>query len=370
MNIAVQSADLDASRIDGTRVYLLRLLERFGQMAPEETWHLYHRYAFNPLLTPPHFPNYEEHRISAPFFWTQTRFALDLFRLQPDRVFMPVQSVPFFLPKETQSIATIHDLAFKLFPESFPAGDLRRLTWFTATAIRKATRLIAVSESTKRDILRFYPETPEAKIRVIHHGYDAIPSEVSPHDEGTLARFNLRSDTYFLYVGAIQPRKNLGTLLRAFELVAGDIPESVLALVGEAAWMSDGVLSAIEAHPFRDRIRLMGRATFEERAALYRHARAFIFPSLYEGFGLPVLEAFSAGIPSVVADNSSLPEVAGDGALLFDAQSPESLVSALTLLWRDEHKRSELIVCAHKQLEKFSWDQCARETIEWITGRG
>lgn len=368
MNIAVQAADLDAHRIDGTRVYLLRLLERFGQSAPEDMWHLFHRHEFNPLLTPPKFSNYREHRARAPFFWTQTRFSFELFRLRPDRVFMPVQSVPFFLPGRTESIATIHDLAFKLFPESFPVGDMRRLSWFTSMAIRKATRLIAVSESTKRDILRFYPETPEEKIRVIHHGYDAISSNVSPDDEAILTQFKLRRSGYFLYVGAIQPRKNLGTLLRAFEYVAADIPESTLALVGEAAWMSDGVLSAVESHPFRDRIGLLGRATFDERAALYRHARAFIFPSLYEGFGLPVLEAFSAGVPSIVADNSSLPEVAGDGAVLFDAHSPESLSAAMVLLWRDEQKRCELAAHAFEQLKKFSWDTCARETLEWIRG--
>lgn len=368
MNIAVQAADLDASRIDGTRVYLLRLLERFGRIASNDEWHLYHRRVFNSLLKPPNLLNYQEHRVGAPFFWTQTRFAFEMFRLQPDRVFMPVQSVPFFLPKGTESVVTIHDLAFKLFPESFPTGDLRKLNWFTSMAVQKATRLIAVSESTKRDILQFYPGTPEEKIRVIHHGYDAISSKVLPGDKEILDRFNLQSGVYFLYVGAIQPRKNLGTLLRAFELIAENIPESVLALVGEAAWMSEGVLHAVETHPFRDRIRLLGRATFDERAVFYRNARAFIFPSLYEGFGLPVLEAFSAGIPSIVANNSSLPEVAGDGALLFDAHSPESLSSAMKILWQDEQKRQELITQAYEQLKKFSWDTCARETLEWIRG--
>lgn len=95
MNIAVQAADLDASRIDGTRVYLLRLLERFGRIASNDEWHLYHRRVFNSLLKPPNLLNYQEHRVGAPFFWTQTRFAFEMFRLQPDRVFMPVQSVPF-----------------------------------------------------------------------------------------------------------------------------------------------------------------------------------------------------------------------------------------------------------------------------------
>ncbi len=368
MNIAIQAADLDAERIDGTRIYLLRLLERFGAVMPEDRWHLYHRRKFNPDLVPPKFPNYSFRTIPFPFFWTQTRFSREIFRLRPDRVFMPVQALPFFLPKGTESIVTIHDLAFKIFPEHFPPRDLRRLNWFTDFAITRATRLIAVSEATKRDILKFYPTVNEEKIHVIHHGFDSgFEGTLEKEQKNILVeKFKLVPKEYLLYVGAIQPRKNLLRLLDAFRIFGEKHLSSHLVLAGEAAWMSDDIFRAHKTHPFRERILFPGRISFVERAALYANARLFVFPSLYEGFGLPVLEAFAANVPVVCADNSSLPEVAGDAALFFDATKTDELTRALLALWEDETKRHALVVKGREQLKKFSWEKCARETAEWI----
>ncbi len=366
MQIAVQAADLDAERIDGTRVYLLRLLERFGTITPGSKWHLYHRSVFNPSLSPPALRNYEVHSVPFPISWTQTRFAFELFRLRPDRVFLPIQTVPFFLPRKTESIVTIHDLAFKIFPEHFPPRDLRRLNWFTDFSIRKATRLIAVSESTKRDILKFYPGTREDKIRVVYHGFDMILPVTEEARESVLGRFNLVSGEYILYVGALQPRKNLERLLAAFKMIAERYPLMKLVLAGESAWMSEGIIRASAQHAFRERIVLAGRVSFLDRSALYRSARIFVFPSLYEGFGLPILEAFAAGVPAICAGNSSMPEVAGDAAFLFDSESIVELAEGISRLWEDTSERGRLVELGTAQLRKFSWDKCARETAEWI----
>lgn len=366
MKIALQAADLDSERIDGTRVYLLRLLERFGVMFPANEWHLYHRRPFNPSLAPPAFSNYSIHTVPFPFSWTQTRFSWEVFRLRADRVFLPVQALPLFLPRHTESIVTIHDLAFKIFPEHFPPRDLRRLNWFTDYAVRRATRLIAVSESTKRDILKVYPETREENIRVIHHGFDAPPLISKEQSTETLGKFNLVSGEYVLYVGALQPRKNLEWLMDAFVALAQKYPSARLVLAGEAAWMSEEIFRARIQSPFRDRIILAGRVSFAERATFYGNARIFAFPSLYEGFGLPILEAFAAGVPVVCADNSSLPEVAGEAALFFDAGKTDELAIVMLDLWESESRRKSLIEKGKSQLKKFSWDTCARETAEWI----
>lgn len=374
MRIAIQSADLDAKRIDGTRVYILRLLERFGTLLPHETWHLFHRNTFNPNLTPPSLPNYFFHRIPFPFLWTQTRFAWELSRLRPERVFMPLQALPIFLPKGTESIVTIHDLAFKLFPEHFPTKDVRKLNWLTDFAVRNATRLIAVSESTKRDILKYYPDTPPENIRVIHHGFDehsstkAFPTSthLSFRTAPLLERFHLIPQEYLLYVGALQPRKNLLCLMKAFEAFGRMHTSAKLVLAGEAAWMSEHIFRAYEDHPLRDRIVLTGSISFEERALLYQHARIFVYPSLYEGFGLPILEAFSAGVPVICANNSSLPEVAGDAAIFFDATRSDELTEKLLSLWENTSQRSVLIQKGRERCKTFSWDTCARETAEWI----
>lgn len=372
MKIAVQAADLDAERIDGTRIYLLRLLERFGSIAPRDDWHLFHRKPFHAALAPPAQENYTVHTAPFPFFWTQTRFSFELFRLAPERLFMPVQALPLALPSRIESIVTIHDLAFKIFPEYFPPRDRRRLNWFTDFAVRKASRLIAVSHSTKRDILRFYKDIPETKIRVIHHGFDAVnsrePSHGAESDHMFLNRFSLSSNNFLLAVGAIQPRKNLLRLLKAFESCAREFPDMKLALAGESAWMSQPVFEAFKRHPFQNRIVLTGRVSFREREILYKNARIFVFPSLYEGFGLPILEAFSAGTPVISADNSSLPEVAGNAALFFDAKQFESLVDAIRSLWENTEKQKNLIDQGRKRLRRFSWDRCAQETARYILG--
>lgn len=369
MNIAIQAADLDARRIDGTRVYLLRLLERFGAIMPEKKWHIYHRRDFNPDLVPPKFPNYSFRAVSFPFFWTQTRFSWEIFQFRPERVFMPVQALPLFLPKGTESVVTIHDLAFKIFPEHFPSRDLRRLNWFTDFAVQRATRLIAVSESTKQDILKYYSSVSEEKIRVIHHGFDSELEGISKKEyekKSVVERFKLVPKEYLLYVGAIQPRKNLRRLLDAFRIFGEKHPLAKLVLAGEAAWLSDDIFRTYKEHPFRERILFPGRVSFAERSALYANARAFVFPSLYEGFGLPILEAFAANVPVVCANNSSLPEVAGDAALFFDATKTDELVNTILDLWEDETKQNALIAKGREQLKKFSWDICAQETAEWI----
>jgi glycosyltransferase involved in cell wall biosynthesis len=372
MDIAIQAADLDDARIDGTRVYLSQLLRRFGELGPEHAWYLYHRREFNPELAPPEMPNYRVRRVGAPFSWTQTRFAYEVWRLRPDRLWMPVQALPFCLPKTTETVVTIHDLAFKYFPEHFPKRDLRRLNWFTDFSVRRSDRLIAVSESTKRDILKWYPEVSEDRIRVIHHGFDA--SVFLNEKEGVsggepqhvLAKHSLEPGSYVLYVGAIQPRKNLLVLLEAFGKAKKKHAEMKLVLAGEKAWLWEETLSAVEAHPFRRDIVLTGKVSFGDLATLYRGARMFVFPPLYEGFGIPVLEAMASGTPVICSGNSSLPEVGGDAALYFDASDAVRLASRIEAVWTDNELARSLI---HKGLERtreFSWDKCAYETLEWI----
>lgn len=366
MNIAIQAADLDAARIDGTRVYLLQLLRRFGSLAPDNRFHLYHRSRFNPELMPPAFPNYDVRTVKAPFYWTQTRFAWEMWKSRPDRLWMPVQALPFFLPKGIQTTVTIHDLAFKYFPDHFSKKDQRRLHMFADFAVKKADKLIAVSESTKRDILKLYPDVDESKICVIHHGFDSSPFQGASMDESILKQHDLEVKKYILYVGAIQPRKNILTLLEAFASERAKYEDMKLVLAGEKAWLWKETLEAVERHPFRDDIILTGKVSFSDLATLYASAKMFVFPSLYEGFGIPVLEAMAAGVPVICSDNSSLPEVGGDAALYFDALNVEELASRIGSLWTDEALCATMIRKGRENTKHFSWDECAQETLEYI----
>lgn len=372
MRIAIQSADLDAQRIDGTRVYMWQLLNRFGDLAPEDIFFLYHRKCFNPAIEPKRFPNYRILMIPFPFFWTQTRFALALRRSKPDRLWMPMQAIPLLREKRMQTTVTIHDLAFRKFPKYFPSKDLRRLEFFTDQAIRKSDRIIAVSENTKRDILVYYPGISEKKIRVIYHGYEFQKTRdilFSDHIEDSNEHSRV-DGRYILYLGAIQPRKNLETLIRAFEKIKKDsrLEDVKLVLAGERAWLWEGIEKVAQRSLFRKDIIIMGAVSFLKREALYGNARIFVFPSLYEGFGIPVLEAFSHRVPVVCANNSSLPEVGGGGAMYFETNNTDDLAEKMRRMIEDETLRAKHIKEGIRHLQKFSWDRCAKETLEWIRG--
>lgn len=369
MRLAIQASDLDHRRIDGTRVYLREILNRFGPLSPETLFLLYHRHAFNPLIAPAHFPNYREVRFSFPYAWMQTAFARALFREKPEKLFLPIQAAPLFIPRGMEVTATIHDLAFKRFPETFPKALLFKLNVLLGVAVRRADKLIAVSQATKEDILRYFPELPEEKIRVIHHGFAADFYERSLSSEtirAVTAGHRIEPGTYVLYVGALQPRKNLVRLIQAFDQTKAAVPDMKLVLVGERAWLSEAIFEGVRRSAHVRDIHLVGQANFEDLRAWYQGARLFAYPSLCEGFGIPVLEAFASGTPVLTANNSSLPEVAGNAALYADAESVESIASRLAELWKNEELRRDLVTKGKERLKKFSWDKCAQETLDYL----
>ena len=284
---------------------------------------------------------------------------------------MPMHNIPYFKSGKLKTVVTIHDLAFKYFPEMFTKAELWKLNFLAGLAIARCDKIITISESSAQDILKFYPNIAADKIKVIYHGFDGNvfsgPREIKKENE--IKKELQINGRYVLYIGAIQPRKNLGTLISAFEKLKEshkDYADLKLLFVGEKAWLWDEVFAQIEKSPYKSDILTPGRIKFENIGHLMRGAEIFCFPSLYEGFGIPVLEAFSAGVPVVVADNSSLPEVAGDAALYFSGKDYHQLAENLDKILQDQDLRNDLIAKGKKQAQKFSWEKCARETLECL----
>ena len=370
MKIAIQAADLDHARIDGTRVYIKSLLKYFGELDSVSNFLIYHKDEFNPELAPPKFSNYTVIKKAWPFFWTQLRLSSALWREKPDVLWMPMHNIPYFRSGKLKTVVTIHDLAFKYFPEYFTKKELWKLNFLAGLAIRRCDRIITISESSKKDILKFYPNISADKIVVIYHGFSGtVFSRERDLKKEAEVKDKLKIDgRYILYVGAIQPRKNLNTLITAFEklkLIVGH-DDLKLVLAGEKAWLAEDVFAAIEKSPYQTDIITPGRIKFEDIGHLMRGASLFCFPSLYEGFGIPVLEAFAAGVPVICARNSSLPEVAGDAALYFSGKDDQQLVKNLKNILQDKTLREELIAKGKKQVQKFSWKKCAKETLECL----
>lgn len=368
MKIAIQAADLDHARIDGTRVYIKNLLKYFGELNRTDDFLIYHKDNFNPELAPPKFSNYKIIKKRWPLFWTQLRLSSALMRDKPDVLWMPMHNIPYFRSGKLKTVVTIHDLAFKYFPEMFTKRELWKLNFLAGLAIERCDKIITISESSKKDILKFYPDITSDKIRVIPHGFDgSVFAQERDLQKEKAVKNELQIDgRYALYVGAIQPRKNLETLLRAFEKVksTGKYTDLKLVLAGEKAWLWENVFFQIENSPYGKDIITPGRIKFEDLGHLMRGSHFFCFPSLYEGFGIPILEAFAAGVPVISADNSSLPEVAGDAALYFSGKNAEQLAEKIDELMTNDQLRDELIKKGKARAENFSWKKCARETLK------
>ncbi len=287
--------------------------------------------------------------------WSQVRLPLHLMKNRYDLVHIPEHK----LPRRSASplVVTIHDLACFKFPGTFKALHRRRLSWFTRDAILRADQIIAVSESTKNDICSMFRMDPQ-RVDVVHHGVDH--DTYHPGVDGPPT-----SHPYILSVGALQPRKNYSMLIRAFNNLCRRVPEKIeLMIVGQPGWLWEPIRREAERLPFADRVHFMGYVPDKDLPGLFSHALFVAMPSLYEGFGIPLVEAMASGAPVIAANVSCFPEVLGGAGILLDPMDEEAWTETMLSLLFDDSMRKEL---SQKGLERsrcFSWDRTARETFD------
>lgn len=249
-------------------------------------------------------------------------------------------------PRGVKLTATIHDLTCWLMPELHTEANVRADRNFAEQILYRADRLIAVSENTRRDAIKLLSIAPE-KIETIYSGvaeeyFDARPVK--------------RARPYVLFVGAIEPRKNLDTLLDAWKLMKTD---AELVIAGPEGWGSSKTLARIRAEAT-----YLGYVPEADLPGLIAGADVFVYPSLYEGFGFPVVQAMASGTPVVTSNTSCLPEIAGDAALLVDPRSPPEIAGAVTRLLESESLRRELAERGRRRAEMFKWETCAVKTLD------
>jgi glycosyltransferase involved in cell wall biosynthesis len=357
MHIGIDASRATVVRRTGTEHYARRLIEALLAGGGERRYTLYFR-------DPPPagaFPGAEQRIIPFPRLWTHLRLSFELItRPRPDVLFVPAHVLPLAHP--LPSVVTVHDLGYRHFPGAHPAGQRLYLDWSTRFSARAATHIIADSSATRRDLAHFYG-VPAARVSVVYPGRDERLGRVDPAP--VRARYNLAPD-YLLHVGTLQPRKNLSRLIEAAASLRAQWPLVQLVLAGQPGWQAGPILEQARAHA--DFVRLLDYVPDDDLAGLYSGARAFVFPSLYEGFGFPVLEAMACGTPVVCANTSSLPEVAGDAALLVDPTDTAALAGALARLLADAPLRASLAAKGLAQVKKFSWQRAARETLEVLDG--
>jgi glycosyltransferase involved in cell wall biosynthesis len=261
-----------------------------------------------------------------------------------------------------RSVVTIHDCIHLMFPQYLPnrlALEYARTS--ISFAARRATRVLTVSESSKRDILRFV-ETESDKIAVIYNAYDERFG-VEPREEDVVRvreRYQLH-DEFVLYAGNVKPHKNLERLIVAFDLVrTRGLDHLKLILIGDEISRYSALRRAVHQHQLHKYVRFLGYLPEETLAVMYRLAGLFVFPSLYEGFGLPPLEAMASGTPVVTSNVSSLPEVAGDAAILVDPHDPHAIADGIYRLLTDEQLRRDLRLKGLARARQFSWEESVR----------
>lgn len=284
-------------------------------------------------------------------------------KLKPDLVIETAHFGPFNLAKTIKRVTVIHDLTPLIFPKFHPLASVLAHKFLMPQILKKADLIITNSKHTEQDLLSFFPKVAD-KTHAIYLGKEDIfkPS----YSEVVLDRYKIKSP-YFFSLGTIEPRKNLITLLEAYRLFRSTSKKKVhLVITGEFGWKSTKFYKKFLKHPFKEDIKLIGYAKREDLPFLYSQADAFIYPSFYEGFGLPILEAMACGTASIISNCSSLPEVGGNAVLYFNPHSPFELMERMIELYEKEDLKRLIEVKSLRQAEKFSWEKFTKQLLHLL----
>lgn len=368
--------------------------------------HNHHEVRFDPkgyqIIKSPHY-NFKAKILNSPFnfLWTQGRLSVEMLLHRPDVLFVPSHTLPIIHPK--RSVVTIHDVGFErdrtiyktqpLGPEKgkarsllnllvrlvtggrYSANTLDYLTWSTIYGLKNASQVITVSDFSSREIRDIYKSALKPaifdKLTVIHNGYnkDKFTNDLDQAKIKAILSKHEIDQPYIFYLGRIERKKNIPRLIEAFSIVAKSRPEVKLVLTGAASFGFDEVKYLVSEFGLDEKVIKTGWVEEDDLPFLYAGAEMFVFPSLYEGFGIPIVEAMACGTPVCSSDAPAITEVAGGAALIFDSQNPQNMAAKMLEILGKSELKNELIKKGLKQAEKFSWRRSAEETLKVLTGQ-
>lgn len=301
--------------------------------------------------------------------WTLWKLSAEMKKNPPDVLFVPSHVLPLYLPKK--SVITIHDTAFRHLKKSYSFLEYHYLNWSTKFAVKNATKIIVPSEATKKDLIEFF-NCPKGKITVIQHGFE--PPNFTQADIDKVFRnseifkyFDItKNSPYIFFVGRLESKKNLARLIEAFEKFLKKYPDYRLILAGKRGTGFEQILKTVNRLKLNQKVIMPGYITEEEKAVLYKYCQIFAFPSLYEGFGLPILEAFYYEKPVLTSFVSCLPEVAGDAVYYVDPKNIHAIYEGLDTLVSNKDYVRGLVKLGKERLKLFSWKIAAKKTLDVI----
>ncbi len=293
--------------------------------------------------------------------WQQLRLPKRLARGDLDLLWSPLHTLPLRCP--VPAVVTVHDLTALLFPEAHTLKVRWSQLPFLRPSFERARRLVAVSEATARDLAFHFPQCAE-KVRVVYSGIDPEFRPGAPEEIAATRRELGAPEGYLFYAGTLEPRKNVGALVDAWELLRAEDPHAPpLVLAGPYGWGSERLARRIAAlQP--EGLRSLGRVERSRLVRLFQAARVFVYPSLYEGFGFPAAEAMACGVPVVAADTSSLPEVVGDAGLLADPADAAAIAARVQAILTDAGRAADLAARGIERAGRFRWERTAAEMEE------
>lgn len=363
MIIGIDGNEANVENKVGIGEYAFELLHNFYKLTPKRSDLKFKVYLKdNPRSDmPPPAPFWQYKIVKPKKLWTRFGLPLNLYtqRPVPNVFFSPNHYGPRF--SSIKTAISIMDLSFVYFPELFTKKDLYQLTNWTKYSAIKAKKIFTISEHSKNDIIKTYAVDPK-NVVVTHLGIKGVSEAGKTSNMEDLKKKFGINKKYILFVGTLQPRKNIERLVEAFSKLSEKDLE--LVIVGKKGWLYEPILASPAKYNVEDRVKFLDFVENEDLPAIYSNALCFVLPSLYEGFGLPVLEAMKFGCPVVTSNVSSLPEAGGDAALYFDPESAEDIAKTIEKVITDEKLRQEMIKKGYNQISKFSWEKTAKETLK------
>lgn len=347
----------------GVGHYLINILARFDS----DNGDFFYLYSPGPIRNNPQGENFVIRKGRFPLpgtFWLQTEGKHLITSDRLDTFWAPCDILPLGLTNKTRKVLSVHDLNHLYFPQTMANYNLLVHKLFFSQSLKIADHIITMTNFIKQDIISRF-EVPTKKITAI---YEGVNEKFRPYPKNevqeVLNRFGLEKP-YILSVGTLEPRKNYPTLLQAFKNLKNDYN---LVIVGKKGWKANKIFATIRRLRLENEVIILGYVKDEDLPYLYNGAELFVFPSLYEGFGLPVLEAMACGVPVICSNSSSLPEVGEDAVLYFESNSTDDLIAKMQILLTNEQLRNTLREKGIEQAKKFDWKKTARQTLSILKG--
>lgn len=368
MILGIDASQANRKVRSGTEWYAFYLIQEFKKLigGRSDVWvRLYLRDTLREDLARDLPKNFQSKILRWPFkyFWGQIRLSWEMFFDPPDILFCPAHTIPLAHPPKTYT--TLHDVGFEDYPELYDKLLLWYHRWAAKLAVKRAFQIFSVSEFSKERIIEVYNYQPK-KIFVTYLGYDQTkfksldPSLVAQN----LQKLGLGYKDYLLFLGRLEPKKNILNLVKAYEYLLGMVESAPeLVLVGKKVNISDVESYLIERPDLSSKIKFLGYVEEADKPVLYLGAALFLFPTLYEGFGLPIIEAQACGVPVVTSNTASNPEIAGEGAVIIDPESPYEIAQVIRELLTNQKLCEQKINLGFDNVKKLSWQETAEKTL-------